>query len=266
MYLPTLRPSALSTLTAWLLLALPLQPALGHGDDRRGADGGPMDGLQWGVGLGIKSERKPYTGMNFKSAVLPLLYLEHRYFRILGPEVDAKLPSLGPVSLRLSARYFEEGYKATDAPVLAGLDKRKSSFWMGGTATWHSDFADLSAQVLGDVASVSKGAQFKLGVANDFKLGSFEITPRVSLIWFDRKYVNYYFGVKSAEALPTRRRYEGGATVNTEVGFRVGHSPGLQQMLFLDLSATQLGNEIRDSPLVNRRTTPEAKLGYLYRF
>ena len=236
------------------------------GDGDMHGEHGEEGGTHWGIGLGVGVERKPYTGIGNKTQALPLLFFDNRYVRIFGPGIDAKLPSAGPVSFTLRAKFSQAGYKESDAPILSGMDKRKAGFLVGGTATWHASLADLSGELLTDVTSPRKGAQFKLAAEHEFETGRFSFTPRAAAIWLDRKYVDYYYGVKTTEALATRPQYDGRSTVNAEIALRTGYKLAPQQMLFLDLSGTSLGKGIKDSPLVNRTTQTELRVGYLYRF
>jgi MipA family protein len=251
---------------AGLLLAmLWMQHAAAHGPDTDDDDEG-HDGTHWGIGVGVGVERKPYTNIGNKTEFLPPLFLDNRYVRIFGPVVDAKLPPVGPLSFTLRAKFSFDGYKESDAPILNGMDKRKAGLWLGGTATWHAGFADLFVEALADVGSPKKGAQFKLAAEREFEAGQFSFTPRAAAIWLDEKYVDYYYGVKSTEALATRPQYDGRSTVNAELGLRIGYKVAQHQMLFLDISGTSLGSAIKGSPLVNRTTQTEARIGYLYRF
>ena len=250
------------------LAILPFHWARAHGSDTEGGrdEHGERGEARWGIGVGAKVERKPYTGIGNKTEVLPLLFFENRYVRILGADIDAKVPAAGPFSFTLRAKFSEAGYKQSDAPILNGMAKRKFGFLLGPTATWHAGFADLSGELLADVTSPRKGAEFKLAAEHEFESGPFSFTPRVAAIRLDRKYVDYYYGVKSTEALVGRPQYDGRATINTELGLRTGYNLASQQMLFLDLSGTGLGRGIKNSPLVNRTSQTGVRVGYLYRF
>ena len=82
-----------------------------------------------GLGLAVSADRKPYRDFDDKLQPLPLLTYENRWIHIAGPGVDVKLPSLGPVGLRLRSRFGFDGYDAHDSPRLAGKRERKGSRW-----------------------------------------------------------------------------------------------------------------------------------------
>jgi outer membrane protein len=221
---------------------------------------------QWGIGLGIDVQREAYRGVDNDTQGIPLIYFENHWVRVLGPSVELKLPSAGPVSFRIKARYSLDGYEASDSPYLAGMAKRGDGFWVGGETTWHTPFVNLSAELMGDASGNSDGRQFKLQADRRFAYGKFSFTPRLAAIQLDEKYVGYYYGVNASEAIPGRSQYGGDSTVNMEVGLRIDYTVSPKQNVFLDLRSTRLGDGIKDSPLVDRSSQTGLRVGYLYRF
>ncbi len=221
---------------------------------------------KWGVGLAGGISYRVYRGFDDRVRGLPLITYENEWVHVFGPGVDVKLPSLGPVSFRLRGRYIGEGYESDDSRYLEGMRDRDPSFWVGGVATWRTDLANLSAEVLTDATSNSKGLRAKLQVDRRFASGAFGFTPRLAAEWVDGDYVDYYYGVRSGEVRSWRSAYNGGSTVNTEIGLRVDWQPVRKHTVFLDLGATRMGSSIRNSPLVDEDTQFGAGLGYFYRF
>jgi len=253
--------ASLPLFSLFLFAALAQQPAAAQPKPEQ-AEGESS----WGLGLGVGMERKPYRDFDNKTRLLPLLSYENKWISVAGLGLDLKLPSAGPVSFRLRARYSMDGYEASDSPFLAGMDERKDGIWLGGAAIWRSDIANLSAELLGDASGNSKGSKLRLMVDRRFQAGSFDITPRLAATRLDDKYVSYYYGVNAAEVRAGRPFYQGGSAVNLEAGLRVGYAIAPRQSLFLDLSTTKLGSSIKDSPLVDRSSQSGVRVGYLYRF
>ena len=79
----------------------------------------------WGLGLAAGYTASAYRDFDNKVQGLPLLMYENRYISFFGTTLDAKLPSAGPVSFRLRAKYSGDGYEAKDSPYLGGMDERK---------------------------------------------------------------------------------------------------------------------------------------------
>lgn len=240
---------------------LPAPGAFAQDGERASADAS-----SWGVGLAVMRENKPYRDFDDRTRALPMLSYENRWVRVLGPGVELKLGQAGPLAYGLSARYADDGYESGDSPALAGMSERKASFWLGGRASLRTDIATVNAEWSGDVSGHSKGQKFKLGLERRFGFGALGVTPSLSATWLDRKFVQYYYGVEAAEATATRAAYAPGSTVNTRVGLRLDYLLAPQHLLFGDLGVESLGRAIEDSPLVDRRTVPEVRFGYVYRF
>ncbi|MDF3822445.1 MipA/OmpV family protein [Leptospira sp. 96542] len=247
---------------AWVVLAL----TLGAGTVWAQENPAPRPEAQWGIGLGADVHQRPYRGVDNEAQAIPLLYYENDWLRLIGPSLELKLPSAGPVALRLKARYSRNGYEASDARYLQGMDERKDAVWLGGEAVWRTSVVNLSAELLSDASGYSDGLQFKLQADRHWGFGRFHLTPRLAAIQLDRAYVDYYYGVKASEARNDRPRYEGASTLNLELGLRLDYGLRPAQNLFLDLRGSRLGDTITDSPLVERASPAGLVLGYLYRF
>ena len=223
-------------------------------------------GSQWGIGGIVGLDRKPYRDFDDKADVLPFLLYENRWVRLVGPTLDLKLHSSDSVSMGLRLRYAGEGYEADDSPYLQGMAERKASFWLGGSASWRTSWATLSAEVLADGSGESKGTRMTVGLERSFSSGKFEFTPRIAAHHVDSKYVNYYYGVRAEEATALRPFHAGKSTTNFEAGLRIGYSLAPKHKLSLDLSTTRFGSGIKDSPLVDRSSQDSVRAGYLYLF
>lgn len=235
--------------------------AFAHGDD------GDFSGdASWGLGLAVMNETQPYRDFDDKVEAWPLITFENRWVRVFGPGAELKLGRSGPVSFGLLASYSGDGYKASDSDFLDGMARRKASFWLGGRAALHTELGDVSAEWTGDASSYSKGQRFKVELEHRFSFGQAGITPRLGATWYDSKFVRYYYGVDASEARADRPAYRPGSTVNTSLGVRVDYRLAPKQTLFADVGVTALGSAIKDSPLVDRSSVPELRLGYLYRF
>ena len=225
------------------------------------------EGSRFALGLGLVSEASPYRGVDTETKVLPLLIYENPYVRLFGPNLDLKLPSAGPVSFALTAKYSDEGYEASDADELQGMAERKDGFWLGAKAKWRNPMVDLSAALLGDASNHSGGQQIKLEASKGFGLGArMRLEPRLGLTWFDKDYVDHFYGVTAGEATAGRAAYAGTSTVNTELGLRLNTQLAPRHGLMVDFKHTVLGSGIKNSPLVDSSGVSSLFVAYLYQF
>jgi len=227
----------------------------------------------WGLGIAGLSQQTAYTDIDRENLVIPLIFFENRWIELMGPWLDIKLPGLEwgeeqelEVALRTQLFGFD-GYEAKDAPILNGMEERKSGMMSGPAVEWSNPFVNVSAEWMFDVSGDSKGQRASIGLERSFFFGEHVmVTPSVTATWLDEKYANYYYGVRSVEARAGRPAYVVDSTVNTEVALRTDYMFDARQAVFIQLSYTALGSEIKDSPLTDRSGETMAFLGYLYRF
>jgi|APAra7269096714_1048519.scaffolds.fasta_scaffold01482_16 MipA family protein len=258
---------------AVLCVSAPLS-AMAAGPGGPGGPGSPgKDGeSSWGLGIGAVSSQKAYTGYDRDTKVLPMLSYENRWVKLSGLGLTGKLPSwnINPsqrVEFGLVARLDLGGYEQDDAPILNGMAERKGGVWLGGKAEWKTDMFDLGGQWTADASGHSKGQKFELTLEKTWRLGGqVMLTPRLGAEWVDKKYVDYYYGVRAEEARAGRAFYQGKSTTNAEVGLRTMYLFDRHHAMLLDLSVKGLGSGIKDSTLVDRSTENRVFVGYQYRF
>lgn len=225
---------------------------------------------QWGLGLAASVAQSPRQGVDNKPSVLPLLYVENDWLRVLGTGADLKVGTwelgAGDISLKGRLEYDGDGYKASDARELRGMAERKDSVWAGVAFAWRAGAVTASMEWLSDVSDESNGQHLRLQLDQRFALGRFMLKPRVRVDRFDAAYVDHYYGVETAEATAHRPAYEGKAGLTTSIGLRLDYPLDARQVLFLDASTTRWPDEVTDSPLVDRETTSKLGIGYLFRF
>jgi outer membrane protein len=270
---PLRRAANLSALAIVMSAAASTAAAQQPGPEGSGGPGGP-GGSSWGLGLGVFSAQKPYTGSDRETKVLPLLQFENQYVKVGALGIEVKLPGLDlgdrqrlDFSIVGRMNLDGAGYEADDAPILAGMAERKGGFWTGAQVQWRNEMANVSVEWLGDVAGKSKGQRFSLSVEKPFRLGpNLMISPRLSAAWLDKKYVDYYFGVRSSEAMAGRPAYVGKAGVVPGVGVRAIYRLDSHHSLMFDARVAGLAKSMKDSPLVDTSTENRVLVGYLYRF
>lgn len=227
---------------------------------------------RWGLGAGVASTQKPYAGSNRDYTPLPIVHIENRYFRLSATEAEIKLPGLRwnetqHLNAGLILRYDGAGYESDDAWILQGMAKRKGGFWGGAQAEWQNNIVTLFTDWTHDLSGNSQGQRVRIGAQRRWHVGEhFSLTPRIVVNWYDSKYGDYYYGVRSSEARSWRSAYQTDASVNTELGLRSGWQFTRHQSLMLDLQTTLLASEIKDSPLVDRTNENRIFLSYRYDF
>lgn len=235
-------------------------------------DSGNEKSYSWGLGLAGMAMQKPYTDIDLDSMIIPVIYLESRWVQLIGSALEFKLPGISfndenVLSFGARVEFDGGGYKESDAPILNGMARRKNGILVGGAARWEMPQLSVSADVMFDANSASKGSRMSLEVERMFFVGGqMMITPGFSASLLDRKYTNYYYGVSPTEVRIDREIYEPGSTFNLSAGLRGDYIFGVHHALFIQAEYTALGSEIKNSPLTDRSGDSMLFLGYLYRF
>lgn len=227
----------------------------------------PQEAVRWGLGVGVDVKRSLYDGVGTRSTALPLIQFEGDLVRVFGNRLDVNLSSVGPVKLSLRTQFpVGEGYKGSDSPQLAGMGERKGAVLVGVASSWRCELVDFMLAWLKSAGGHNRGAMIRLGAEHAFGIGPTTLVPHLEVSSYDRSYVDYFYGVTSAEATASRSAYQGRGARSTQLGIRVQQALDLHQRIFVDVSSTRYGNGITDSPIVSRTVEPSVKVGYSYTF
>jgi outer membrane protein len=218
---------------------------------------------RWGLGAGVGIERSPYVGVGTRFSPLPLVLFDDKWIHFFGETLDIKAPQFYGVTASLRTRFsIGDVYKGSDSPALNGMATRTGAVWVGPALSWHNPYLDVSGEFLFS----SKGQQGKVVLDKGFKLGQVRIAPHIGVEYLSSKDVNYYYGVLPNEVTATRAAYNGRATYNFVAGTEFDWSLTPHQTIRADLGLTRYGSGITSSPLVDKKVSPEMKIGYLYTF
>jgi MipA family protein len=227
---------------------------------------------EWGLGVGLLVKQDAYKGIKRDTQVVPVLQFENEYVEFFGLGLEVKLPSLklgerSRVKFGLVGEFDMSGYKAKDSAFLAGMAERKEGLWAGAKAEWENEFVDVTAEWTADASGHSKGRKFSLGLKKQWQLGQHTmVMPYLTAHQLDKKYVDYYYGVRAGEATAGRAAYAGKGGTNLEVGMRTMVRFDEHHSVLLDVGMTRLAKSIKASPLVDRSSTKQLILGYVYSF
>ncbi len=223
------------------------------------------------VGLGLTVAEQGYKGLGFKSTVLPALQIQTSRFSLRGTSAEFTVtdPSNERMSVNLRADLLLQGYKASDAPIFAGMAQRKPSLLLGVGTNFATPIGQVWLEAGADATGNSKGLRTEVGlgwrVNSSSMLGKWSLTPYVSAQHNSARLTNYYYGVPLSEATAGRAAYEPGAATNFNLG--VSASTDLTPNLSLVLGARYrgYGSSIRQSPLMDNAGGLSGTASVLYR-
>jgi len=117
-----------------------------------------------------------------------------------------------------------------------------------------------------DLSGNSKGQRVELGADRTWQWGNFYFTPRVVASWYDKNYIDYYYGVRTEEVGEGRPAYQAGSALSAEFGLLSIYRYNDHHSFMLDLEGSRLSQNVQDSPLVDDSREYRISLGYMYHF
>ncbi len=142
-----------------------------------------------------------------------------------------------------------------------GLHPRKKGFFLGSIIKYkifelisYNDFF------------TNKGLNIKANLAPEFYLSlDFKFKPQIFLQYWDKEYVDYYFGVNSDEANSGISNYEGKSTLNVGINLELMHFVG-NWTYVENLGIKSFGDGVSSSPTVNSKNDIQFITSILYKF
>lgn len=129
-----------------------------------------------------------------------------------------------------------------------GLYAREQGIFVGSIIKY--DYAELT--YYNDFLE-NKGYNLKLNIAPEFFYRlSWKFSPQLFVQYWNRSYVEYYFGVKAEEASSTWKHYRGSPTINYGTMFEINHF--VKKWTFAISTGVKFyGKEVYSSPTVTRQ-------------
>ncbi len=208
------------------------------------------------IGAGAYMQTQPYKNVDAIVLPSPVIFFDNgvayvRWTRVgvyfLGDKQDDF--SWG---FSLTAQPRTYGYKSSDSSYLAGMDERKTSFEGGLAFSTQLDKTYLEIMALTDILDRHDTWIIKAELGRDYKFGKLSLYPSLIAIYNSSKFMDYYYGVKSSEAIVSiRDEYK------ADAGLQLGAQTYIKYPLtdslsaFINLRVDKLPQEATDSPIVS---------------
>lgn len=219
-------------------------------------------------GLGILVYDNPYKAMDSRIIPVPIISWENEKFFVDGLKVGVEIAEYEGMSEEVDFSLYLKprlmGFKDGDSHSFNGMSDRDPSIDIGAEFSWEVSAlnnADLSASFAGDLCSKHKGYEISLALSKQFDFKPLFIKPSIRLEWQSDEMIEYYYGVKSSEATALRLAYSPDSTLNINPQINVYLALCEEWLVVAILSLNILGNEIRNSPIVNESTSVSGVIG-----
>jgi outer membrane protein len=220
-----------------------------------------------GLGALFRMYPSPYTGAGPQLDLLPLYLYEGERLFLHSSRAGIKLFDQPEDRLDLILDYRFEGFPADEVPEsLAGMQTRQGSADIGLAYRREIPLGQLRVELVHDAFNINQGSELRLGYSYDWTRGRLRLRPVATIFLRSAELNDYYYGVRPEEARPDRPAYQADAGLQGWVGL-YGYYRLTQGWRLLGGAGVQfLGEDARNSPIVERDVQPTAYLGAAYDF
>lgn len=221
----------------------------------------------WWMGLGYLRYQRPYVGTSRWNRILPFFDIDRPHFFVHGLSAGWRAWHSGNNAVSLVEHPDALHYNAASNDALTGMTTKLATVMGGPAWTWRFvPHLSLETEALADLLRRNDGAILDVALAGRWRAGAWSFQPRLTLEWQSANYVDYYYGVTTAEARPGRPAYSGKSTLNEALGFEVNRTLGSHFAATLGAYETRYGSGITSSPIVARSDALSLLLALYYRF
>ncbi len=221
---------------------------------------------EWGVGLGVALHQPPQKGADSEFDGGPFPFYDGNRLSLGFGSASYALANSERFRLAVEGQVRFEGYDPKNSIALAGMDKRRPSFDAGFSVGYSGAWGEAQLRLLNDLTGTHKGYEVSASYQLPFATGRWLVVPSIGFSWRSDELVDYYYGVRDAEARSDRPGYHGRATTNAAVGVNVGYTLSRRWQLVGGAEYVALGDNITDSPITEKDHTTSVFTALVFRF
>jgi outer membrane scaffolding protein for murein synthesis (MipA/OmpV family) len=224
----------------------------------------------YSLGVSVSIQQNPYIGGEHSTFAYPYLTaftddtLSDSWFIIRDGGYGGRWITETGWELGAIGRVNTLGLGNSQAPELQGITDRKWTLEIGPTVGYRGWPVQLHWTYWQEVTGRHNGFSSELAVTYPIERNNGFIIPRLHAIYQSADYADYYFGVSSTEALPTRPEYVPGSGWSTQADIRLGYELSPQWLLTAKVGVKWLGSNVTDSPIIDRDRTWFGSIGLAY--
>lgn len=221
---------------------------------------------EWGLGLGIAGQQPPQEGADRQVVALPFPSYEGERLSASFGSIAYALSATDRYRFAIEGQLRFDGYDPDDSAALAGLEERDATLDAGVSLTTRQDWGIASLKLMADALSVHEGYEVSASYQYPLQFERWTVVPVITAAWSSDNLVEYYYGVRTNEARLDRPAYAGGATVNTSMAINVSYEVAQNWEVIGGVEYTLLGDEITDSPIIEKDSETIVYSAIVYHF
>ncbi len=224
----------------------------------------------YGFGLAVTTTQSPYVGVDNSTFAYPYLTsfthpaLSDSWLVFRNGGVEARRITSGGWEFAVAGRIQTLGFGNHDSDALLGVSEPKWSIELGPSVGLRRWPIQVHLMTFFEPTNRHDGVTGQLALSYPMSWSRGYLVPKVEAVYQDSKYTEYYYGISDEEATPTRPQYSPGAAVNTKVKLVWGYELSDKWLLSGKISLENLADEIRNSPIVDRKQIWSVNIGLAY--
>lgn len=225
------------------------------------------EGVSFTLGVGVSNETSIYNDADDGIEVLPFFAIEWGRYFLMGPRLGTYLYGNEQWSVTASIGLDEAGdVDRGDGSELDDMGDLDNVFSGQIQTGFETDWGEIEFTLAKDISNKHDGYRVVMAYGYPFHLGQWMVEPTIEIEWLSEEINQYFYGVTEAYVKPGRALYEPDSGIN--YGLEISGSYPINQNHMIQLSAgyTKYSREVQDSPIVNRSSSTEIGIGYIYRF
>lgn len=230
----------------------------------------PQESSLFMAGVGTLFVDKAQKGADTDLYVLPLLIDTRHHLLVYGTNIQYVLYYDDGWMFSAIGASRLEGYDDNESARLRGMRDRDNTYELGASLSKEFSWGKIEGLFLGDILNEHRGQEARLTCSKQFSdaldIKSLKLTPSIGFNWRSHQLNDYYYGVKTYEAVAGRPVYHAGSSNNLLTGLRADYSLTEKWSLFGSLDVEWLASEIKDSPIVGTDHLLSVFFGILGRF
>ncbi|MFN3234132.1 MAG: MipA/OmpV family protein [Gammaproteobacteria bacterium] len=227
-----------------------------------------VDPIPNSVGVAGVYSQSIYSGVDNVIRPMPMINLYWKGLFWRGFEAGYRVVQHENWNAAVVVKPYFTHFDSSLSDDLSGMDDRDLSLNAGGEVAVRLKPIVLGAYAVHDITGRTNGSA--VGVKVSTALPLFQKTlifiPTLAAVYANHNIVDYYYGVKSSEATSSRPAYSADDTVNLSAALLAIYRITDHWNARAGYVITRYGDEIADSPIVERRYSSTALLGVSYVF
>ena len=224
---------------------------------------------QGSAGLGVTYMETGYRDADNQVMPFPAINIESDHFYLSGFEAGTFLMKTDHQRITLGLSYMPLHFDPDDSDDtrMKKLDKRDGSLFANLGYSIRGDWGVLSASVAADVMGESEGFMSDVNYMKRFAIGQWGVTPQVGLTLTNDKFNEYYFGVSRAEEnRGSFKAYSPDCDISPYLRVMADWQFADRWTFFAETSVRFHGDEVKDSPMMDKDTMTSIGCGISYNF